>query len=64
MNENDQKHIAQEIVDKVFLELHHFEESAEKTITSKERDKIERRRKQLLKELDILLGRKNKPWAK
>jgi len=55
MRQDAQKHIAQDIVDKVFLELQHYDECTERTLKSKELNKIERRRKQLLKELGMLL---------
>jgi len=61
MNKDCPKHIAQEIVDQIFLQEQKYMETAAKTNDSGQLSSIARRRERLIEELRIVLTEKTKP---
>jgi hypothetical protein len=61
MNKDCSKHIAQEIVDEIFLQVEKYVEAVAKSNNSVLLSNIERKRERLIQELRIVLTEKIKP---
>jgi hypothetical protein len=61
MNKDCPRHIAQEIVDQIFLQEQKYIETAAKTNDSEQLSNIARKRERLIEELRIVLNEKMKP---